>query len=259
MQAIVLTDAAGRPVNEDAGGVWGDVAVVVDGAGVDARLRSGCRHSVAWYSHHLAAALLRHGQDARDLRAALARGIGEVRGAHAHECALAQGGPSATVAMARCRDDRLELLVLCDAAVLLRHRDGRSELWTDDRLDRLRPGRSGAEIEALRNVEGGFWVARHEERCAQEALCRTVATDAVERVHLVSDGVLRALDPVGSHDVAALEAELARDPVGALRRLRADEAALPAGRRPRELHDDATLVTLWDLAADGAMPETRTI
>lgn len=244
MQVEIVSCAAGRPVDEDAGGALGDVAVVVDGAGVPPRLRAGCRHEVAWFSHALAAALLRHGQDAPDLRTALREAIREVRSRHERTCDLEAGGPSATVAAVRRRGDELEHLVLCDAAILLRSSDGTVRLLTDDRLDRLRPGRPGPEIEALRNAEGGFWVARHEDRCADEALTGALPLGEVERIHLISDGVLRAVDPVGSHDLDALERDLDADAGAFLARLRADERGLPRERRPRKLHDDATAVTL---------------
>ena len=102
MHTTLLSDPAVPGANEDAGGVLGQVAVVLDGAGVPARFRAGCTHSVAWYSHTLAAHLLTRAQDpAVPLRAALAGAIGDVRALHSGRCDLDRGGPSATVVAVR--------------------------------------------------------------------------------------------------------------------------------------------------------------
>ena len=102
MHITLLSDPAVPGADEDAAGVLGEVAVVLDGAGVPARFRYGCHHSVAWYSHALAARLLVAAQDSSlALTGALARAIDEVRVLHEDECDLSAGGPSATVAMVR--------------------------------------------------------------------------------------------------------------------------------------------------------------
>ncbi|HJG90520.1 MAG TPA: hypothetical protein K8V81_02220, partial [Brachybacterium massiliense] len=98
MHTTTFTAPAVADADEDAAGVLGEVAVVLDGAGVPQRFRAGCHHSVAWYSHTLAAHLLGRAQDpAVCLRDALASAITEVSALHAGECDLVAGGPSATV------------------------------------------------------------------------------------------------------------------------------------------------------------------
>ncbi|AXK46915.1 protein phosphatase 2C domain-containing protein [Brachybacterium saurashtrense] len=237
---------AGDDPNEDAAGVLGRVAVVLDGAGVPARFRAGCHHSVAWYSHALAARLLRHAQDdGLPLSAVLARGIAEVRDLHAHECALERGGPSATVVMVRVGGEELEHLVLCDSSLLLERRGGRVERLTDERIEQVvRVERTAEAIEARRNAPGGFWVARHEPEAAQQAVTGSTPLAALRAVHLVSDGVTRAIDLLALHDAGSLARALREDPEGVLRDLRRAERRLPEEGRPRKVHDDATVLTL---------------
>ncbi|EWS82978.1 hypothetical protein [Brachybacterium phenoliresistens] len=55
MRITTLTDpAAPDRTNEDAVALGPDLAVVVDGAGLDKAMRRGCSHSVSWYSRTLA-------------------------------------------------------------------------------------------------------------------------------------------------------------------------------------------------------------
>ncbi|MDN5900277.1 MAG: protein phosphatase 2C domain-containing protein [Brachybacterium sp.] len=245
MHTTLLTDASIPGANEDAGGVLGSVAVVLDGAGVPSRFRAGCHHSVAWFSHALAARLLGRAQDPSvPLRQALAGAIEEVRALHEGECDLDRGSPSATAVAVRWGADHLEHLVLCDAALLLEGADGTTTRLTDRRLEAVTRAETGAEaIEARRNVPGGFWVARHEPEAAEQALVGSTALSSLRGAHLVSDGITRAVDLLGMHDDSSLARSLREDPAALLRSLRRGEERLPAGRRPRKLHDDATVLT----------------
>lgn len=246
MRAHVCSDAAVPGGNEDAAGILGDVAVMLDGAGVPPRFRAGCHHSVAWYSHQLAGRLLLRAQDpAVGLDAALAAAIGEVRSLHEDQCELERGGPSATVIAVRQREDVLEHLVLCDSSLLLTRADGAVRRLTDPRVDQVVARERGAEaIEAQRNRSGGFWVARHEEEAAAQALTGSTPLAQLERVQLVSDGITRAVDLLGLHDDASLVAALATDPSAVIAQIRGAERDLPSGRRPRKTHDDATVITV---------------
>src|SRR5690625_6859289 len=83
----MTTDAATPARNEDAAGALGETAVMLDGAGVPPRFRAGCEHSVAWFSHTLAAQLLLRAQDRSvGLREALAGAIEAVRDLHEDGC-----------------------------------------------------------------------------------------------------------------------------------------------------------------------------
>lgn len=243
---MMLSDPAIPGADEDAAGALGDVAVLLDGAGLPQRFRAGCRHSVAWFSHTLAAHLLTAAQDPDvPLIRALAAAIRSVRALHEGECDLAAGSPSATVVAVRRVGEMLEHLVLCDSSLLLRRRDGSVERLTDLRIDEVVAAeRTSEAIEARRNTEGGFWVARHEEEAAAQALTGQVPIAELAAAHLVSDGITRAIELLGQHDSVSLAGALAEDPRAVIARLRAGERALPAARRPRKPHDDATLLTL---------------
>jgi hypothetical protein len=246
VHTTLLSDPAIPGADEDAAGVLGQVAVVLDGAGVPARFRAGCRHRVAWFSHALAARLLDRAQEPTvPLRQALAEAIGDVRALHEGECDLDRGGPSATVVAVRLGAEHLEHLVLCDSSLLLEHADGEVERLTDPRIDEVVRAETGAAaVEARRNAPGGFWVARHEPEAAEQALAGSARLDGLRAVHLVSDGITRAVDLLGLHDDASLARALRTDPRSVLRQLRAAEADLPPARRPRKVHDDGTVVTL---------------
>lgn len=258
VHTTLLTDPARPGGNEDAGGVLGNVAVVIDGAGLPARFRAGCRHEVAWFSHALAAGLLGAAQDPTlSLRDALARAIEEVRSLHEETCDLDRGGPSATVVVARWDSEQLEHLVLCDAALLLEGRDGTTDRVSDLRIDEVVAAETDAEaIEARRNAPGGFWVARHEPEAAQQALVGRTPLSSLRSAHLVSDGITRAVDLLAQHDDASLARSLRKDPAALVTSLRRAERGLAPERRPRKLHDDATVVTLsWESGPTEA-PET---
>ncbi len=246
VHTTLVSDPAVPGADEDAAGVLGEVAVLLDGAGVPRSFRAGCHHSVAWFSHTLAAQLLGRAQDAAlPLTAALAAAICDVRALHEHDCDLTAGGPSATVVAVRRRREHLEHLVLCDSSLLLVGTAGEVRRVTDTRIDEVvRAERSAPAIEARRNAPGGFWVARHEPEAADQALVGRTPLAALESAHLVSDGVTRAVDLLGLHDDAGLARALGADPTTLLRDLRREEAVLPPGRRPRKPHDDATALTL---------------
>ncbi|MGD8214213.1 protein phosphatase 2C domain-containing protein [Aestuariimicrobium sp. Y1814] len=260
--------------NEDAVRVGPGWAVVIDGAGVEARYRVGCHHSVAWYSHHLADALARRFTDrATEPRDALAGAIGEVRGLHAvhglqaGECDFVGGSPSATVAAFRVvpadQPTVVETLVLCDAAVLLLHRDGSALELTDRRIEAtvtlvaehrralrtqgadeaavFEQGRAVAE--GLRNHPDGFWVAREDPAVARHALVTRTDLADLRAVVACSDGITRAHESLGLHTPASLAEALAWTPLDeVVAAIRAAEAQVPhpAGKR----HDDATAAVL---------------
>lgn len=239
--------APGRP-NEDAAARAGSVAVLADGAGVPARFRAGCVHSVAWYSHALVAALVRELSDpAVAMREGLARAIGAVRDRHASTCDLGAGSPSATVVAVRARGDVLEHLVLCDSSLLLARRDGGTARLTDPRIDAvLAQERAPEAIEARRNAPGGFWVARHEPEAAREALVGAEPLAGLDGVALVSDGVTRAVDVLGLCDDGALTGRCTDRARAAslLDEIRREESRRAQRGDPgvRKVHDDATIL-----------------
>jgi Protein phosphatase 2C len=192
--------------------VWSRrAAVLVDGAGLPKGLRAGCRHGVRWYATSLAdqvqAALTQHNLS---FHSALERAIARVAAPHGETCNLAAGSPSATIAAWRASRGLLECLVLGDASVFIRRRDGTTHELTDARLDGVvEPVVSAARdrglsawqvravrravVERMRNYPGGFWCCHHDPRAAWEAAAWTVPITEVEGVVLASDGATRAL------------------------------------------------------------------
>lgn len=248
METFTVTDpAAPWTENEDAARSSARVAVVVDGAGIPRHRRSGCHHRVSWYARTLADALVRALEDrAASPRAAFATALAEVRDLHAGTCDLDRGSPSATVVAVREQDDVLEHLVLCDASLLLRRTRGPAARITDDRLAQVvARERTADAVEALRNRPGGFWVARHELRAAEEALVGVEPLERLRGATLLSDGITRAVDELALMDVDALARRLAT--VDGARRLLATVRAAERERAAagtlglRKVHDDATV------------------
>ncbi|QAY69561.1 integrase [Xylanimonas protaetiae] len=273
MQPVVATRPASEAtVNEDAVALGPGVAVLVDGAGLPASMRRGCRHSVAWYATELATAF----RDALSDRAvrpaeALAAALTAVAASHGPGCDLGRGSPSGTVAAWRTSGDRLEHLVLGDATVLLAAVDGVVTVVTDDRLARvvepvvrafvderrdrgLVPSRDEildarrAALERTRNRSGGFWCAHADHAAAAEALTGSVPRDAVAGVVVASDGATRGYEHLGVHapdDV--VRRSLAGDGATVIGEIRAAERSTTlftdVAMKP---HDDATLVA-WRL------------
>lgn len=252
--------------NEDAVRIGPGLAVVVDGAGVAQQYRSGCRHSVAWYSHHLADAMFEAFADpATPPREALAGAIAHVRGLHGPDCRLDRGSPSATMAAFRVFGDELEYLVICDAAILLVHHDGTTTQVTDRRIESAQALVEGhraelraqgadeetvfvqgwARAEQLRNHPDGFWCPREDPAVAQYALVGRVGLGGLRAAIACSDGITRASERLGIHDVDSLAAAIVGHPleqlVDAIRR--AEAAAEPPARGGKR-HDDATAAVL---------------
>lgn len=252
MRPVLTSWPSGLPgrQQEDRARASDDAVLVVDGAGVPARFRAGCHHSVAWYAEHLADALAARVTGPDPLPQVLAGAIAAVRDEHAGTCDLGAGSPSATVAIARTRGDVLEHLVLCDASVLLLQRDGTAVEVTDPALDhlaaRLRSDRPAGvpladAVEARRNRPGGFWVARHEPEAAAHALTGTTPLADLAGVALTSDGATRGVHVLGIHVVDDLARRLiAGEHEAVLAEIRAAEIA---ARPPGKQHDDATVVS----------------
>ncbi|MFE6997289.1 hypothetical protein ACFVAE_15090 [Microbacterium sp. NPDC057659] len=226
MDLFALPAEPGRE-SEDACAIGDGIAVVVDGAGLPKTMRQGCGHSVAWYARTLAEALRVRLEDSTAVMTdALAGAIAEVTAAHRGTCDLDAGSPSATVAAWRIDGDDVEHLVLCDASVVLAHRDGTAMEVTDDRIN-LAVARRAAELlgdgahthadiaaarfralDETRNVEGGFWCAQTDPDAAQHALTGRTPIAELAAIVASSDGGTRGFQLVGAHSLERF-AELA--------------------------------------------------
>ncbi|TQJ03404.1 hypothetical protein FB471_3160 [Amycolatopsis cihanbeyliensis] len=233
----------GRPrPSEDHVVVLDNAVLLLDGAtSPSPRLPSG-----GWYAGLLTERL------AHDLRAdpdvklgeLLATAITEV--ATAHE--LRPGhAPSSTVTILRWRADTVDALVLADSPVVAFGPEG-PQVLSDDRITTLRGEgrlRTGTDVRALRNAEGGFWVAEADPAAARQARRASWPRDRLEAALLATDGVAVGVDDYHLFDWPGMLAlARARGPRAVLDEVRAAEEADPQGYRwPRaKRHDDQALV-----------------
>lgn len=272
MAAATVTSWPASPdrENEDSTANTPQIAVVVDGAGIPSSLRSGCSHSVAWYSRTLATTFQLHLAAPRvTMQDGLRSAIAEVVAKHENTCDLAAGSPSATVAAWRITGPDLEYLVLCDSSLLLSFTDGRQLEVTDNRLSQVvepwvenalaKRAQSGLStspheiraasrqaVESLRNTPGGFWCCHNDPAAADEALQGSIPLAALRGVVLATDGATRGIHLLGSHTLAeTVDAALSSTAEELLRQIRAAEDAQIKSLTLQavKVHDDATLVS----------------
>lgn len=268
---VLIASEPGRPDrdNEDFAAAAPGLMVVIDGAGAPAGLESGCTHPVSWYARNLGGLLLAAASDIWvGLDEALAVSIERVNALHTGTCDLGHpGSPSATVAVARIQDQRLEHLVLSDAVLVL-DRDGyEPTIVTDDRLTEVlqkleepgtRPPTGSDEgaahllnrverLAAYRNQPGGFWVASTRPEAAREALTGSSPLTEVGAIALLSDGASRLADRFHLITWPDLLVILRKDgPAELIARTRASEASDPEGERwPRGKASDDASVVYW--------------
>lgn len=259
-RTFALAAEPGRE-SEDAIALGAGVAVVVDGAGLPASMRAGCRHSVAWYARVLAEAFRDRLEDRRvPMTDALAGAIAAVAALHSDMCDLGAGSPSGTVAAWRVDGDALDHLVLSDASIVLVMADGEvresTDLRIDDAVDRgaaevlggrmVDPAEEArvrfAALDRMRNVPGGFWCCHVDPAAAAEAVTGRVLLDDLAGVVASSDGGTRGFRSFDAHSLdrfggLALAGDLSR----IAEEIRASERAAPDRARVKR-HDDIALV-----------------
>ncbi|RNI25320.1 protein phosphatase 2C domain-containing protein [Flexivirga caeni] len=268
MRPTVTSVAQPGHANEDAVALGPGVVVLIDGAGLPARLRSGCTHTVRWYARTLADAYRDAlGRADVDIRTAFARALSLVAASHGPGCDLDRGSPSGTVAAWRIGAEQVEYLVLGDASVILSDPAGGVSEVTDDRLatvtapiiashlrdraargltttpDDLREARRAA-VELTRNTSGGFWCCHHDPAAADHAIVGTLCRTDVASLVAASDGATRGYQLLGIHtvqDVARLAANGDGDEV--IAEIRAEEERTDRlTDQGMKKDDDATLV-----------------
>jgi hypothetical protein len=262
----LTVQAPGGTENEDAVVAEDGVVVVVDGAGLPAHLRTGCRHSVAWFARSVAhtfhALLVTRSSS---MRVALAETISRINDSHATTCDLAGGSPSATVAAWRIADDRLEYLVLSDASIVLLDRHDRATEIVDHRLENVTaravpldpedPAITGtqvraarrAAVESARNQPGGFWCVHTDPSAADQAMHGTAPLSDLAGVVACSDGGARGYELLGAHTLEEFtrlalcgQLEALADTIRAAENHQAGSLQ----RLGVKVHDDITIVAL---------------
>ncbi|MFJ9039548.1 protein phosphatase 2C domain-containing protein [Streptomyces sp. NPDC102406] len=247
---------ANRP-NEDYASVavpacgQGGSLVVLDGV-TPPPTPYGCLHSVPWFTARLGAALAELSTSLRDMTLGdiLAAAITRTAEAHRATCDLSHPRtPQATVALARWDAERVEYLVLSDAALLVEAPDGAVTALLDDRLARLPRTSLASDAVAdatVRNKEGGFFTAAADPTVAARAVTGTLPRARVRALTALTDGVTRWVEKFHQGDWGDLFALVRKEGAqGAVARVRALEDADARARtylRRSKTHDDATLV-----------------
>ncbi|WP_033822177.1 protein phosphatase 2C domain-containing protein [Kitasatospora sp. MBT63] len=228
--------------NEDVVAAAGRFVVVLDGA-TTSGLPTGCVHDVRWLAGRLAWALagVLTERPGLDLREVLREGIVRTRGLHPG-CDLANPeSPSATVALVREHDGRLDCLTLADSPVVVETHDGALTTVVDDRLDRL-PPMDRETAGRLRNTDAGFWVAGTRPEAADRAVTVSFRTAEVRSFALLSDGVSRLVERFGWSWEQLLRTLEKQGPAHLVRSVREAELAMAEGSFRGKRHDDATVV-----------------
>jgi len=258
-------------VNEDAWGMAGRHAWIIDGAtGLGAKLLPGDSEA-AWFAATLSEALT--AVDADDARTRIRAAIDVVRNKFS---ALAARAPTAgwetpcgSLMLATAHENRVELAWLGDCTALIRDRDGTIASagagGEDARAEAARAVRFGASgrggwlrskdtIDALRrsrenfNRPGGTWVARLEPEAAEHAEMLSVPIKAPARLLLMTDGFAALAHQYERYDHAALFAAAERTGLAAvgaeLRRIEREEDPLGTRYSRFKQSDDATAVLL---------------
>ncbi|MGW0245751.1 protein phosphatase 2C domain-containing protein [Nocardia goodfellowii] len=178
--------------------------------------------------------------------------------------------PSSTIAIVRVAGEMLDVFVLGDSVVVVKRKDGRQDVITDDRLSmvelpeaekyrgRLAAGggydrRHTALLAELqraerehRNQPGGFWIAAEVPEAADKAVLRSIDLNEVDWAAVATDGVADVLEAADeSWDLAAeLDSAGLADQLARLHRWEANVD--PHGMlRPRaKRHDDKAIAVL---------------
>ncbi|MFD6791721.1 MULTISPECIES: PP2C family serine/threonine-protein phosphatase [Prauserella salsuginis group] len=238
---VVVVDSGGEPQT-------GAIAVL-DGA---TEQRPGLP-SGGWYSERLAERLRETLLRSSDPEAALAEAIDVVARDHALQ---AGASPSSTVALARWSPDVVDVLVLADSPVVKFGTDD-VEVVADERLPRLRTAgrlRTRAAVDALRNHDGGFWVAEADPSAAAHAVQAQWPRAEVETLILATDGVAAGVTDYGLFDWHGLHRlAYTQGPQAVLDTVRdAERSDRDRTRWPRpKIHDDQALAVVDFTARSG--------
>lgn len=234
-------------VNEDLVLTGQNFVIVLDGASPAAGLETGCIHDVPWLVRSLGVQIAGQlmADEEVDLPAALEVAIRRVCESHENTCDLSNpNSPSSTVALLRRRGrNHVDYLALADSSVVFRFGDGTVRAITDDRLDHL-ADYSFAGIAAVRNTDGGFWVASTQPKAAHKAVSGSVdlREKNLQLAAVVTDGAATLVERHGRSWADALQLIEMGPEVLILETRKVDEDIEKAGRGKR--HDDATAVAV---------------
>ncbi|WP_098960243.1 protein phosphatase 2C domain-containing protein [Pseudonocardia sp. N23] len=263
--------------NEDWVGMSASAVVVLDGlsSGPGPAQAEGtgaaCVHGTPWFVAQLGARLLAFcANETKSLALCLREAISAVVELHSETCdVLSPNAPTATVAVVRIAStgDRVEYLVLADAAIIIGGPNGEATVLTDERVEAVAKEQKEAVLRAqigtpehdaaiaelisiqkpLRNSSHGYWVAGADPNVADEAISGQLVLRPGDSIAAVTDGVSRLVDLFGKATWAGLLSRLSSDgPDAILAQVRELEMNDPVGKRwPRyKMSDDATAAVL---------------
>ncbi|MGW4798294.1 integrase [Nonomuraea sp. NPDC004297] len=212
---------------------------------------------------HLAGAIVERANN--DLAETLSAAISHTANLHKNSCNLSHAGtPAAAVGIVQFDNECMRYLVLGDVTLVIdigsiayAISDDRMERATKElrlEVDSLRadaPEKEAALVRmkhaelAVRNTEGGYWIAAADPTVARHAVVGEFPLPEVRSVSMFTDGAARAVDvfSLGSwRDM--LDILSAEGPGALIRHVRTLEGSDPVGQRwPRnKVSDDATVI-----------------
>lgn len=206
--------------NEDCFYLADDLAFVIDGAsGLDKINITNEISDAAWYSHNIKDAILEF-QNESDIREVLFRAVKKVNGEYRKLEGFEQvkDFPSAVIAMARKKEDFLEILVLGDCMCILQKRDMSVERVEDTRIETfdkraiqygmLKREETGLDFcdtkvmyrnilisnRTMKNKPGGYYCLSDDDAAIHEAYVKKYRLDDIRAIGIMSDGFSQILD-----------------------------------------------------------------
>jgi hypothetical protein len=255
---------AGGPTNEDRHVVGPDFAFLLDGASAFRPVSPTASQYVDALREHLTREL-----GSSPPLADLAGPVRRALAATAAELHLAPGTtPASTITICRLVEDSWRLYLLGDSPAVAVMRDGTVRTHTDERLgtsteefrrayeERLLAGSGFDDVHvgllremqefqyAVRNTDGGYWIAADDPRAADQGLRVAVAAHETAAIILASDGAFEPVSKLSSWaDHAAADGRRLADLLERAHEFEVDDSRGVRYPRPK-LHDDKTLVLI---------------
>lgn len=253
IEAAAASRPSGDAPNEDFFLLADSWALVLDG--ITRYPDDGCVHDVPWYVARLGAAIAGRIADSDlDLRSILDASINTVNHQHADTCDLRNPvSPGATVGIVRHTGDKVEWLLLGDCTIAWRDHQGECHAESDGRVANLPDPPAATDvggirrypidyIAAVRNREGGFWVAATDPSAAAMARSGAWQKDEISVLMLCTDGLTRLVDRYGYSWPALFDLASSRGVDGLIELVREHGDNDPKIGAKAKRHDDATLV-----------------
>lgn len=274
VQAALSQPGSSNTVNEDAWGHAENVAWVIDGAtGVEADTICPERSDAAWFAGEVSNQLGSVWQGPQSVVDGLKAALSAVRNATVLQTPrMLRGslGPTASIAIARCLPDEIEIGILGDCRVIEVRDDGSvishgsSDIYRLDRdlietVDQIKRSdisehdkakaiaKLEFELRTLANCDRGYWILDLSGAGIEFMEIIRLSAPRVAALILVTDGIYRLIDTYCEFDDSSFAKDVLRlGPTAIFERLRAIEGSDPHCCLYKRIkaQDDATLLTL---------------